>query len=238
MSSSDKAPRIALCMYAFNSVDFSVHYNHIWCIAHWANKHDFVFCGKKGLDAADARNRLVERAIELECTHLLFLDADHMFPLETVDFLLELKDEAMVSGLVCRRGNNYTQVGYQKQDGSYIPVDLPLDGRQYQVAVCAFGCTLISMHHLLKLKKPWFRDICMPASTGIDYNFRSDVLLCDAFNEIGEKCFIDTRILVGHHGFDRVVYPQNAKLIGELDAVIKEHQKLRKDQEGVYYDAL
>lgn len=233
---SDKKPlRIALCTHAFNSVDFRVYFNHLWCIAHWAKTFDIVFCGKKGLDSATARNQLVEKAIQTECTHLFFMDADHLFPLETLDCLTQWKDEAIVSGLVCKRGEGYSQVCFNKNGQNYIPTELPLDGNCHQVAICAFGCTLVSMHHLLKLKKPFFRDICRDVPNGDPYNFRSDIVLCEAFGEIGEKCFVDTRVLIGHHGIDREVYPQNAKVMAQMDQMELEQRKLKSDQKGFFY---
>ena len=58
------------------------------------------------------------------------------------------------------------------------------------------------------------------------------------FNDIGEKCFIDTRVLIGHHGLDSVIYPQNAETYNNLHKVMNSTRKLSKGQEGVYYDAL
>lgn len=230
-----KTMKIALCSHAFESVDYSVYFNHLYCVSHWMQKYDMVFCGKKGLDAATARNGLVEKAIEMRCTHMFFMDADHFFPLETLDCLTDLADEAIVSGLVCKRGEDFQQVGFVKSKDGYAAVNLPLDGQQYQVSVCAFGCTLISMHHLLKLHKPWFRDICRPTPSGESYNFRSDIVLCEAFGEIGERCWIDTRVLIGHHGIDRVIYPQGAKTLAKLITLERESTKLAKGQEGFYY---
>lgn len=239
----NKTPRIALCMHAFQDVDFMVYMNHLYCFSYWTRKYDVVYCGKKGLDAATARNALVERALENDCTHMFFVDADHLFPIETLDCLMQTaggtsleNDEAIVSGLVCKRGEDFQQVGFNKVGQGYQAVSLPLDGNVHQVSICAFGCTLINMKHLKKLQKPYFRDICRQTPNGQPYNFRSDIVLCEAFGEIGEKCFIDTRVLVGHHGFDQVAYPQGADKLRELKKLEQEAKKLAKGQEGFFYD--
>jgi len=235
--SENKNLKIAICSHVFRDIDFSVYFNHMWCISSWVKKYDVVFCGKRGLDAATARNQLVERAVEHNCTHMFFMDGDHLFPPETLPLLLESKDEAMVSGLVCKRGEGYQQVGFQKsENGSYQSVDLPLDGKVYQVRVCAFGCTLINMKYLLKLEPPYFRDNCIKTSNGDLYNFRSDVNLCEAFHEIKERCWIDTRILIGHHGYDSVIYPQQAKDRVACDGLLKSSLVLKKEEEGFYYE--
>jgi len=235
--------RIAMCVHAFKDIDFRVYFNHAWCFAHWGKKYDMVFCGKKGLDAASARNALVERALEQNCTHMFFMDADHLFPGEALDCLLDTMEDpkappnvAIVSGLVCKRGENFQQVVFQKQGDAYLPATLPLDGRSYQVHVCAFGCTLVSMHHLKKLQKPYFRDECRPDGQGELYNFRSDINICERFNAIGETCFVDTRVLIGHHGIDREVYPQNADLWAQTEAIMRSSAKLKQGQEGFFYE--
>lgn len=240
-----KAPKIAVCLHAFESIDEKVYFNHLFCVSNWSKKQDreILLIGKKGLDAATARNMLVNRALENDCTHVLFLDADHFFPVETLDCFMETvggtttdNNEAIVSGLVCKRGEDFQQVGFLKKGQLYEPVNLPLDGNVHEVAVCAFGCTMINMKHLKKLHKPYFRDICRNTPTGEPYNFRSDIVLCEAFGEIGERCFIDTRVLIGHHGFDRDVYPQNARTMAEMLKLEQESRKLARGQEGFCYE--
>ena len=230
--------RVAFCTHVFNSVPFEIYFNHMHCAAEWARTYDLVFMGRKGLSAATARNQLSEMAIENNCSHLLIVDGDHLIPKQLLDHLWDTRDEAMVSGVICKRGNSYEQVCYQRnEEGLYTQVDLPLDGRCYQVAVCAFGATLINLEKLQKLKKPFFRDTFESAAKNSEpYNFRSDVNLCKAFYEIGEKCFIDTRVLVGHYGCDNIVYPQNAQQYSKLMDLIKDTRSLTQDQKGVYYD--
>jgi hypothetical protein len=198
-----------------------------------------VFVGKSGLGAAQARNAIIERCFEKECTHAFFLDGDHFVPAETLDFLAESSDEAMVSGLVCKRGEGFQQVCWdvrgEGENREYLQLSLPVDGRAYEVGVCAFGCTLINLEKLRKLKKPYFRDTCNLACDGNYTNVRSDVNLCLAFREIGEKCWVDTRVLVGHLGIPSIVYPHSAPLFEKLRTVELETTRLSEGQVGKYY---
>ena len=223
--------RIAIGTHVFETVDFKVYFNHLFCVAHWAKKHDLVFIGKSGLGAATARNAMIERCFETDCTHVFFLDGDHLVPRETLDFLVESADQAMISGLVCKKGERFQQVCWEVRDGEYYEVTLPLDGRVYETHVCAFGCTLINLKMLKKLKKPYFRDTCID---GI--NIRSDVNLCNAFRDNGEKIWVDTRILVGHMGPGRAVYPQNAKVFENLISLYEDSKKLNAGIVGTYFD--
>ncbi len=230
--------RIALCVHVFNTVDFDVYFNHLFLAANWGKKYDLVFVGKMGLDAADARNRIIDKCLEQECTHAFFLDGDHFIHESTLDYLLEAKDEAMVSGLVCKKADLYQQVCWEihkdPKDGTekcYV-VTLPLDGKVYEVSTCAFGCTLINLTMIQKLKKPYFRDTCINGT-----NIRSDINLCELFRGIGEKIWVDTRVLVGHQGGKKVVYPQSAQYYERAAVVEYDARMLRVGQKGEYFDA-
>jgi len=239
-----KKYRIALGTHAFETVDFSVHYNHLYCIARWAKDYDIIFVGKKGLDAAQARNQMVDLALSKECTHMFFMDADHLFPIEALPLLMESSDEAMVSGLVCKKGEGYPQVMWMVKGSGpgrkYSAWHFPLDGGTYEVGVCAFGCTLINLEKLVKLNKPYFRDTCEAGAPGEEpTNIRSDVNICNDFREkLKEKVFVDTRVLIGHFGYPEIVYPQNAEIHQRLHQTTHETRALREGQQGFWFEPL
>ena len=230
--------RIAICTHVFNYVDYDVYFNHLHCAATWSKTYDLVFVGKRGLDAAEARNKIIDKCFEEKCTHAFFLDGDHFIPASALDYLVEFKDEAMVSGLICKKGDQYQQVAWEVHTDpvdkidKFYQVTLPLDGRVYEVSTCAFGCTLINLSMIKKLKKPYFRDTCENGA-----NIRSDINLCQMFRGIGEKMWIDTRVLVGHEGRKRVVYPQNAEYYNQTKAVEEDQILLRHGQLGEYFDS-
>lgn len=231
---------IAICTHVFENVNFDVYFNHLYCMAHWGREYNLIFIGKSGLDAATARNSIIEKCFEMKCSHALFLDGDHFIPVETLSFLLETADQAIVSGLINKRGERYQQICFliKKVDGKdrFFEVELPLDGQVHEVSVCPFGCTLINLEKLKKLKKPYFRDTCAEADeTDIPVNIRSDVNLCRAFQDIGEQIYIDTRVLVGHRGVPATIYPQSAKLFHKLKEIETDITKLSEGQVGRYY---
>ena len=233
--SVEPKPKVAIAIHGFEMVDFDVYYNHMFTMAHYATLYDIFYLGLKGLQAAEARNRMVDKALEAKCDWVFFLDVDHFVPKNCLPILMENREQAMVSGLVCKRGHPYQQVFWLKKDGVYLKSTLPLDGSLYEVAVCAFGCTLINLRKLKKLTKPYFRDTCLPAADGTLQNIRSDVNLCNMFTEAGEKVWVDTRLLIGHRGSNKVIFPQNAGLYEKLDEVFKENIKLREGMKGSYY---
>lgn len=228
---------IALAMHVFNHIDFDIYFNHMYCMREWSQKYDLIVMGKKGLDAATAREAMMNRAIENNCSHIIFLDGDHLVPKDMIDILWQSKGDAMVSGLVCKKGEDMQQVGWgTTTDGRYIDLDLPLTGQTYEVGVCAFGCTMINVDKAKKLVKPIFRDTCTLDANGNLTNIRSDVNICNAFREAGERVMIDTRILVGHHGISIPVYPQNAENLTQLLRMNQNDIQLRVGQTGDYYE--
>lgn len=233
---------IAICVHVFNYVDFSIYFNHVYVAAHWSREFELLFVGRNGLGAAEARNLIVEQALERGCLYALFIDGDHLIPVETLPYLLEAmqaSEGAMVSGIVCKKGDRFQQICWEVRevDGKkeYYEVTLPLDGRLYEVSVCAFGCTLIDLKKLKRLKKPYFRDTCDMPSQGSLANVRSDINICNAFRDNGEKIWVDTRILVGHLGVPGIVYPQGAELFDKLKYMERESRKLKEGQEGKYF---
>ena len=227
---------IGVATHAHEMVDFDVHFNHCQCIQQWSHEFPISLIGYKGLLAADARELIMDKAVELNCSHVFILDADHIVPLSTLTYLLESKDEAMVSGLINRRYHPFGQVAWGKNDktGEYLSVDIPIDGRTYEVGVCAFGCTLINVEKIQKLEKPWFRDTCVINPAGKLNNVRSDINLSNAFRANGEKVWIDTRVLVGHRASSLYVYPQNAKDMENFRHTYEESFKLKREQKGDY----
>ncbi len=229
-------PRIAIATHAHSVVDFDIHFNHMSVIQDWSTKFDMQLLGYKGLMAADARELICDTSIEQKCSHVFFLDADHIIPMETLEYLLEMKDEAIVSGLVNRRFYPFEQIAWGKDDktNEYLSIRIPTDGKIYEVGVCAFGCTLINLDKLQKLEKPWFRDTCEYRSDGNSHNIRSDINLCDAFRKNGEKVWIDTRVLVGHEASNIIVYPQNAEDLKNFKFQYEESVKLNINEQGKY----
>lgn len=241
---------IGVITHCYDGVPYDAYFNHQYCIGHWGQQFELVFIGKSGLDAALARNALAKRAIEKGCTHALWLDEDHLFPKEMLGLLYESWEKApggsnraaMVSGLVCKKGEGFPQICWEVHkcgDGKdqYYAVQLPLDGRVYEVTVPAFGCTLMDLEKLQKLPEPWFRDTCEAGSNGEIVNTRSDINVAMALARIGERNYVDTRVLVGHvlTQYHSIVWPHNAEAMRHLKELEQQSAKLQEGQQGLYY---
>ena len=140
------------------------------------------------------RNDLVWKMLEMQATHLLFIDSDMVFD---GDFLLYLLDHNrdIVSGLCVSRGAPYTPVVRMKnKDGKYRPVDGLEDGRFIEdVDGVGMAFCLIKKRVFEKIEPPWF---AMPPYgnevQGEDYYF------CEKAKLAGFQISVDCSLVVGH----------------------------------------
>ena len=200
--------KVAICIPSYGFVHPAIYANHISVLMKWHKKYEISIMTVDGCKCAQARNHLVRGAMEGACTHLLFIDIDHIMPVETLDLLLSDTQAAVVSALICKRKFPFPQVGYVFSQGGYHAIELPLDDKVYNVCICAIGCTLSKMEIFVHLDQPFFKDV--EGFVGDDkrsFNKRHDVNFFERVRDIGGVIQIDTRVQVGHMGDPYVAYP-------------------------------
>jgi len=219
--------KIAVAVHTYGHIEPDAYRNHITVFSQWCKDFPIAFMQLDGAKVAQARNIFVNDAKRIGCTHILFIDADHIIDYSLLPVLLGNQDASVVSGLVTRRSGKGPQVGFIKadEDLSYT-VTLPTTGYSYPVDACAFGCTLIDMRVFGLIEKPYFKDVIRENKAGKLYQLRSDMNFCRELREKGVSIKIDTRAIVGHIGRAPVEYPEHktfqmatyekaAKLVGD-----------------------
>lgn len=157
-----------------------------------------------------ARNFLVKRFMDSECTDLLFVDADINFKAADVVRLLAMSDgKDVVTGAYPRRGGAtsfFTDIDYGPNDEVYI------DDGLLRVKRIGTGFMLIRRHVLEELhnKHPeWAYYVDMEKEFHYSvFDFKSthdgyigeDYLFCDRVREAGFKVHLDPEINLGHYG--------------------------------------
>lgn len=201
--------KLAVGMHVCESVLSPVYFNHLSVVYAWAKKHDFMFIGMQRMKVAAARERIMEEALQADCTHLFFMDADHILVDETLGLLLEHKEAAMVSGLICKRSYPFETVAFKFVSGmnhGLVLAQLKANGKLYDVDACPFGCNLLNLTKIKKLDIPYFAD----------GKFRSDISMCLKIrDELQEKIYVDSRVVVGHLGDAPIVFPHTAQVMRE-----------------------
>lgn len=185
----------------------TVYFNHLAAVASWKSRYKLLLLGTHKMKITKAREHITTQAIRMGCSHLLFLDSDHIVPDNMLNLLMENKKAAMVSGLICKRAFPYEQVAFKYDKNKRLQACMTNEATKiYSVDACAMGCTLINLQLLQLINKPYFAN----------GHFRHDINLCLRLrNEIGAKILVDTRVTVGHMGEPEIIYPNNAQLLRE-----------------------
>jgi hypothetical protein len=130
------------------------------------------FCWEASLPRVDAlRNVVVQRALHHSAgyTHILFLDADMVWPTDVLLQMLRYHDKGIVSGRYHLKGGTFAPVAMMNghvPEGSNtkqyaFDVDYRNDGKTdadglRKVEIVGMGCTLIPMEVFRTLERPWF----------------------------------------------------------------------------------
>ncbi|MFY9287118.1 MAG: hypothetical protein WAO98_01325, partial [Alphaproteobacteria bacterium] len=137
------------------------------------------------------RNQCAEAAKLAGATHVLFLDSDMVFPLDTMARLLHHKKD--IVGAV-----------YSQRTAPFHPLGVTLDGAHknvgsglHRMKVIPTGCLMVSMSVFDKLPKPWFSNrIEGEKILGEDYHF------CERASTVGFEIWCDGTLSseIGHIG--------------------------------------
>lgn len=139
---------------------------------------------------AEARNILVRQALSRGADWLMWLDADMMFPPQTLDRLLS-HDQHIVGATYVRRVEPYPLIGTPQEGGVRKP-------GLTEMAAMPFGCMLVRRQVFEDTKAPWFR---------LDWDedaklHGEDILFCRAARAAGYTIFNDDglTLTLGHVG--------------------------------------
>jgi len=142
-------------------------------------------------DIGDMRNTIVEEAQKKECTHLLFLDTDMIYPVDTIERLLA-HDLDIVGALTFKRYppfNPIINVGEQYKMKYMYPYPEGL----IKVTATGTGCLLINMKVFNKLEKPYFK---FRKVKGKDVG--EDIGFCYKAGDAGIDVYVDTTVKTIH----------------------------------------
>lgn len=171
--------------------------------AHGFSEISFVWV--KSFPRVDTlRDSAATLAVEEGFTHLLFLDADNVWPTDTLTRLLAHHDKGIVGGLYVMRHEPYAPValinGYTPKGSDVTQYEHDKDaiGAEglREVDVIGMGCTLIPVSVFEQLgPRPWFHyaddDQGWPRVT-------EDVPFCQKARKAGYRIWLDPTLVCGH----------------------------------------
>lgn len=114
----------------------------------------------RGGDIAEKRNYQAKKALQDGKTHILYLDADMIFPMNTIPYLLEAMSQgADLAGIVSYRGYPpYEPLIWKKGvKGVAVPGTDYQFGDLVEAEATGCGCLMVDMKVFQALPEPWFQ---------------------------------------------------------------------------------
>lgn len=162
----------------------------------------------QGYAVHQARNILVQKALEQQCDYIFWIDSDIILYKDILKCLIE-DDKDIVTGYYIKKveGQNICELfGTNPQDpnSEIIPnileKDLPKVNGLYIVKACGFGCTLVKIDVFKKMLESEQDKLCFDYIWQKDKICSEDILFCKRAEALGYKTFVDTRFRCGHIG--------------------------------------
>ena len=155
------------------------------------NKHNAEIIRASSGPIHQMRNVITTRALELDCTHLLFLDADMVYPTDTVTKMLD-HDKDICAALMFKRWPNFEPLVFVGEPYNMTLLE-PIPDGLVQVTATGTGCIMIKTKVLEDIGYPFFSfDTHNGKPVGEDINF------CYKARQHGYKVWVDTTIRTEH----------------------------------------
>ena len=195
--------------YQFKSIDFT-----------WVSRY---------LSVADLRDEAVLTAIKSECSHILFLDADMVWPADVLDRMLRHHHRGIVSGLYHLKSwphwpvalkNATWNAADQQYDYIYDEHAHAGDEMLRSEQLVGMGCTLIPTEIFQRYERPWFK--YQNDGEGMT-TITEDVYFCQQALALGCPIWLDPSVTCGHISqqpitgawFDRATYEMQMMSAGQ-----------------------
>lgn len=158
---------------------------------------DIYFSQIFGVQLPFARNEIVEIALKNESEYLFFIDADMVFPADTLVRLLK-HNKDIVNALAFRRIKPHYPCVFKWNKNCYETVDYSVaNNGLLEVEATGMSCILIKTDVFKKLQRPWYYYR--------DHLFSSDITFCENARKAGYSIWIDTGLKIGHLGAEKVI---------------------------------
>ncbi len=158
---------------------------------------------EQGYTIAENRSYIVAQALKNNCTHILFIDDDMVFPPDTLIKLLANNKEIIGVNTNSRAIPVSTTVGLMDEKGdyknpdAYPPWQLKVPDELFECYSVGGGILLMDIKIFGRIEKPWF-DFKIHESGMVLVG--EDCWFCGQAKKAGFKIWCDPTIKVGHIG--------------------------------------
>jgi hypothetical protein len=199
--------KVLICEPTIGMIDYKTH-ESCWDLAfrlkdyETRSKYKFFKTCVGRLLVSYAREKFCEFALQYGFDLILFMDDDHIYPPNIFEELqVHLDKYNIVAPLCFQRDEPYWPVMWhgklvhdEKKGGYCVDREFIRDfkkGDLIEPDTIGFGCCIIKVDLLRKMKRPWF---FTSSSVG------EDIVFCLKAREVGAKIVVDTNIEAPHLG--------------------------------------
>ena len=185
------AAKISICVPTRDTVHAAFAFDLAKLVQHCAVMGVDVtphFC--IGTLIVNQRDQLADMALAAESTHILWLDSDMMFPVDTVQRLLAHAVPIVAGNYVTRQYPHKTVAYTQLHDWrSYVVCT----GKQdlIKVAAVGMGCMLVHTDVIREMRRPRFQTTWIPETND---HMGEDFYFCQEAQKLGYDVFIDDQL--------------------------------------------
>jgi len=191
-------PKVAIGLLSHHGEYHPEMQRSLDALVRYSFKHniDLIITRHNGSVIPKLRNEAVKKAMEYNCSHLLFIDSDMVFDKDYLEKLLNL-DRDIVGGLCVVRQEPFAPVVKKIDDDGIYRVYHGLEDGRFRSDADAIGTAfmLIKIGVFNKIKPPWFA--MPPFGEGV---IGEDMYFCKLAKEAGYDICIDPQMIVGHVG--------------------------------------
>ena len=144
------------------------------------------------------RNSLVEQALKSYCTHLLMMDTDQTYPVDTITKLMS-HDKPIVTAKVHRRYPPFDPILYRGSLHKFesVPDEEWKNNSLVRVDATGAGCVLFDLSVFENIEYPWFEETIEKCEDGRNV-VGEDVGFYIKAGQAGYEIFADVSIKMGH----------------------------------------
>ena len=185
------AAKVSICVPSRDTVHAAFAFDLAKMVQHCASMGVEViphFC--IGTLIVNQRDQLSEMALEAGSSHVLWLDSDMMFPVDTVQRLLAHAVPIVAGNYVTRQYPHKTVAYKALHDWRSYVIN---SGKQdlIKVAAVGMGCMLVHTEVIRKMAKPRFQTTWIPETND---HMGEDFYFCQEAQKLGYDVFIDDQL--------------------------------------------
>ena len=198
---------ICIGIVAYDGLEGQVAEDYMRMMFHLGRRcpeYDFQLAIKSKSEQFRARNSIVRVALQNGADYIWMLDDDHIIdtdetlvasdsyslPIKLVQHLEDNPKMGIVGALYYQRGGeHYPVIMHELRGNSFFLQHGEVSNRMQQVSVTGGGCMMIRTSIFDKIEEPWFKP---------EYEFGTDIQLCNQAREAGFEVWCDTSLTIGH----------------------------------------